>query len=133
MREMDDVLDEYSHHTTDPKDAYGQLIVLAISRFGDLDWDDDIVEELSRRWNWSTAAVNAFLAIVREEPMDNAFNDRLRAIMAVRGFISQKSLAKAAGVSEPTMSRILNGKTPNKAVVNKLCELLRVDPAEIGF
>lgn len=59
---------------------------------------------------------------------DMNISERLDEAMRRRGFESQSALARASGVGQPTINRILSGtiKDPGSAVLRRLCDALGV-------
>ena len=49
-----------------------------------------------------------------------------------QNFFNNEKLAKACGVSVPTISRLRNGKTePQAATLEKICKALNCSPSDI--
>lgn len=57
--------------------------------------------------------------------------ERVRAIAVARGFADQGVLAEAAGVTEATLSRFLNGVTFSPSTLEAVCGVLQVNPIDI--
>ena len=50
----------------------------------------------------------------------------------LRAGTNARALAKAAGISEVSIYKAVNGKTaPRNSTLKKICDVLKVDPAEV--
>jgi len=130
MKNFNEVKEFKVKHYT-PREAYDDLKKELCCGFNER-CINQLTIVFAKRWNWSDGVVRHFIGEITDNGTYQDRNFILYQEMAKRS-LKQSDLARLAGVSQSTISRMLNNKKVAQDAINKVAAVFNKTPTELGL